>query len=34
MRVNGRPGEDGRSAALWAQDHEGWLTMKASAQFD
>ena len=30
MRVNGRA--EGNNIALWAQDHEGWLTMKASAQ--
>jgi 3-methylfumaryl-CoA hydratase len=30
MRVNGRP--EGKNIALWAQDHEGWLTMKASAE--
>lgn len=31
MRVNGRPSDDGRTAALWANDHEGWLTMEAQA---
>ena len=30
MRVNGRP--DGNHVALWANDHEGWLTMIASAE--
>ncbi len=30
FRVNGRPQPDG-SVALWAQDHEGWLTMDATA---
>jgi 3-methylfumaryl-CoA hydratase len=30
LRVNGRP--EGNTVALWAQDHEGWLTMKASAE--
>jgi 3-methylfumaryl-CoA hydratase len=30
MRVNGRA--DGDKATLWAQDHEGWLTMTANAE--
>ncbi|HUR89070.1 MAG TPA: MaoC family dehydratase N-terminal domain-containing protein [Ramlibacter sp.] len=30
MRVCGK--RNGESIELWAQDHEGWLTMKASAQ--
>ena len=30
MRVNGRV--DGRTVRLWAQDHEGWLTMDATAE--
>jgi 3-methylfumaryl-CoA hydratase len=29
MRVNGQ--RDGNTVKLWAQDHEGWLTMDASA---
>ena len=33
MRVNGNPSPDGRGVQLWAQDHEGWLTMQAEAQF-
>ena len=33
FRVSGRPSADGRSAQLWAQDHEGWLTMQAEVQF-
>ena len=33
FRVNGSPSEDGRGAQLWAQDHEGWLTMQAEVQF-
>jgi 3-methylfumaryl-CoA hydratase len=33
FRVNGKPSDDGRGAQLWAQDHEGWLTMQAEAQF-
>jgi 3-methylfumaryl-CoA hydratase len=31
--VNGTPSPDGGSAKLWAQDHEGWLTMQAEATF-
>ena len=31
LRLNGLPGVDGRSVRLWAQDHEGWLTMDAQA---
>ncbi|MEO7152662.1 MAG: MaoC family dehydratase N-terminal domain-containing protein [Burkholderiaceae bacterium] len=31
MRVNGQPSADGKSVHLWAQDHEGWLTMDATA---
>jgi 3-methylfumaryl-CoA hydratase len=31
LRVNGAPQDDGRSVRLWAQDHEGWLTMDAVA---
>lgn len=30
MRVCGRPAGDG--VALWAQDHDGWLTMQANAK--
>ena len=30
FRVNGEPGSDG-SVHLWAQDHEGFLTMDATA---
>ena len=33
FRVNGKPSADGSSAQLWAQDHEGWLTMQAEATF-
>jgi 3-methylfumaryl-CoA hydratase len=29
MQVNGQP--DGNTVKLWAQDHEGWLTMDAVA---
>jgi 3-methylfumaryl-CoA hydratase len=31
FQVNGALQEDGRSVRLWAQDHEGWLTMDAIA---
>ncbi len=31
MRVHGRPDADGKNVALWASDHEGWLTMDAQA---
>ncbi|RYY75790.1 MAG: acyl-CoA dehydrogenase, partial [Comamonadaceae bacterium] len=34
FRVNGAPSADGRGATLWAQDHEGWLTMQAEARFE
>ena len=29
--VNGTPSADGKNVHLWAQDHEGWLTMDATA---
>jgi len=32
MKIGGAPSADGRTVSLWAQDHEGWLTMKASAE--
>ena len=31
LRVNGLPQDDGKTVKLWAQDHEGWLTMDAVA---
>lgn len=31
LRVNGLPAADGRSVQLWAQDHEGFVTMRAEA---
>ena len=31
LRLNGRPSADGTSIDLWACDHEGWLTMQATA---
>ena len=32
FRVNGQPSADGKSVRLWAQDHDGWLTMQANAE--
>ena len=34
MRVCGQPSADGKSVQLWAQDHQGWLTMQATAELD
>jgi 3-methylfumaryl-CoA hydratase len=34
FRVCGQPSPDGRSVRLWAQDHEGWLTMQADATIE
>jgi 3-methylfumaryl-CoA hydratase len=31
FRLHGQPSADGQAVRLWAQDHEGWLTMQASA---
>ncbi|MEO8804511.1 MAG: MaoC family dehydratase N-terminal domain-containing protein [Burkholderiaceae bacterium] len=31
FRVNGELQSDGKTVHLWAQDHEGWLTMDATA---
>jgi 3-methylfumaryl-CoA hydratase len=31
FRVNGSANADGRTVHLWASDHEGWLTMDATA---
>ena len=31
FRVNGQPQADGKTIRLWASDHEGWLTMDATA---
>ncbi|MCK9213392.1 MAG: MaoC family dehydratase N-terminal domain-containing protein [Rhodoferax sp.] len=33
FRLNGQPSADGKGVKLWAQDHEGWLTMQGSAKF-
>lgn len=30
--VLGQPSEDGKTVQLWARDHEGWLTMQATAK--
>jgi 3-methylfumaryl-CoA hydratase len=30
--VRGEPAADGKSVHLWAEDHEGWLTMDATAE--
>jgi len=32
FRLNGRPSADGKTVQLWAQDHEGWLTMQGTAE--
>ena len=34
FRLCGKAAADGKSAQLWAHDHEGWLTMQAYIQFD
>ena len=31
FHVNGQPQPDGKTVRLWASDHEGWLTMDATA---
>ncbi|MET4576636.1 FAS1-like dehydratase domain-containing protein [Ottowia thiooxydans] len=31
FHVHGQPQEDGKTIRLWASDHEGWLTMDATA---
>ena len=31
FRVNGQLQDDGKTIRLWAQEHEGWLTMDATA---
>ena len=31
LRVNGQLQDDGKTVRLWAQDHQGWLTMDATA---
>ncbi len=32
LRLNGQPSADGKTVQLWAQDHEGWLTMQGTAE--
>jgi len=32
--VHGQPSSDGKSVRLWSRDHEGWLTMDATATID
>ena len=32
FRLNGQPSPDGKSVRLWAEDHDGWLTMQATAE--
>ena len=32
FRLNGQPSLDGKTVRLWAEDHEGWLTMQATAE--
>ena len=29
--VHGQPSADGKTVHLWSRDHEGWLTMDATA---
>lgn len=31
FQVQGEPSADGKTVRLWASDHEGWLTMDATA---
>ena len=32
FRLNGQPSADGKTIQLWAQDHDGWLTMQGTAE--
>jgi len=32
FRLNAQPSADGRSVRVWAQDHEGWLTLHGEVQ--
>ncbi|HEX4325268.1 MAG TPA: MaoC family dehydratase N-terminal domain-containing protein [Burkholderiales bacterium] len=32
--VHGQPSDDGKSVRLWGRDHEGWLTMDATATLE
>ena len=31
FKLHGTPSPDGRAVSLWTEDHEGWLTMQATA---
>ena len=31
FKLHGSPSADGRNVNLWTADHEGWLTMQATA---
>jgi 3-methylfumaryl-CoA hydratase len=31
FKLHGRPSADGKTVQLWTEDHEGWLTMQATA---
>ena len=33
FRICGVPAADGKSAQLWAEDHEGWMTMQGQIEF-
>jgi 3-methylfumaryl-CoA hydratase len=32
LRLHAQPSADGKTVQLWAQDHEGWLTMQGTAE--
>lgn len=32
FRLNGQPSLEGKTVKLWSEDHEGWLTMQATAE--
>ena len=32
FRLNAQPSADGKTVRVWAQDHEGWLTMQGEVQ--
>ena len=34
FRLNGQPDPDGKTVRLWANDHEGYLTMQATATLE
>jgi 3-methylfumaryl-CoA hydratase len=31
FKLHGTPSADGKTVQLWTEDHEGWLTMQATA---